>query len=170
MKEKMSWNLRFALIDHFALSDQRTCEVLNVTLDELKTARFLREKNGYFTPEKNVDFSQYEHLVNPPATQEANNDTTPKPNNDTTPKPTATTTGRKRGRPGDKIKKAYAAITDRKVPVEEFMAEHDVSLSVLRRHRDFDHQKETGQVNVKKVKLNDTDKEKTLCIWRVPAG
>ena len=177
MKERMSWNLRFALMNHFKLSDERACEVLKVTSDELKTAKYLRDNNGYFKPDTNVDFGQYEHLVNPPTTpkakndttQKAKNDTTQKPKNDTTQNPKSATSGRKRGRPGDKIKKAYAAITTDKVPVEDFMSEHHVSLSVLRRHRDFDHLKETGQVNVKKVKLNESDKEKVLCIWRNPA-
>jgi len=190
MIEDLEWNDRFAIITHYDLNEQEACNVLNVDAEKLRAATRMH-KMGYFTTEPTVDFLLFADKIKkmrndapskiqipdvpdvvrvpeiPETVRVPEGTATPKPKDSTTqnPKDHTTPKAKKRGRPGDKIKKAYAAVTAEKVPVDEFREQHNVSLSVLRRHKDFDHLKETGKINVKKVVLPG-DTEKTLCIWR----
>ncbi len=145
--ENLNWNQRFALIEGFDLADDETITMLKVNPKELKMAKRLRKESGLFDSDPYIDLEMFRPLL------EAIRGTDK-------PKPAA-----KRGRKTHKIKDAYEAIPYDKVPVEEFMKEHDVSLSVLRRHKHFDHKPELGKVNVRKYELVHGG-EKILCIWR----
>lgn len=57
----MSWNDRFALIDHYAPADTAVCAAFNLTQDELDTARTLRAA-GTFSSNPNVDFARYKNV------------------------------------------------------------------------------------------------------------
>lgn len=57
-KLTMSWNDRFALIDHFTPNDDTICQVFNLTKDELDTARSLRS-SGTFQPTTGMDVAKY---------------------------------------------------------------------------------------------------------------
>ena len=73
----------------------------------------------------------------------------------------------KRGRKGDKISKAFAAVPMTQIPVDAFIVEHGVSLAVLRQSKRFLAAMEPavaqsiGRINVRQDK--DT---KQLMIWR----
>lgn len=152
--QELNWNQRFGIIEHFGLTDEQACTFFAMPPNELQAARKLQEEAHLFKPDYNINFSVYEaraRLI------KGAPDTTEKPIN--VPK-------RKRGRDTHKVRDAYDAIPREKVPVEEFRKKHGVSLSVLRRHKHFDHIKEQGQVRVRLAKLNQTDTERTLCIWR----
>jgi len=176
MPEK-NWNEVFALQEHYNLTDKQICFGLNLNDELFAAAAILRKEKGYFAPDGTIDFALWDEwaeglthvqdnsviieeddvtiVENPEPVEKPKTPTTQKAKNPTAPK----------AKRGHKIKDAYEAIPAEKVPVEEFRARFDVSLSVLRRHKHFDHIPETGQVRVKKVKLPG-DSEKTLCIWR----
>ena len=166
MMQNLSWNQRFAIIDHFELNDQQACAAFGITEPELSMAQKLRESANLWEPDTSLDFSRYEELIKvvKPEALKPSKSATQKPKNDTTEKANEATP--RRGRKTHKIKDAYEAVPFEPVPVDEFRKQYDVSLSVLRRHKDFDHLKEKGQVNVRKTYLNRNDEEKVLCIWR----
>lgn len=179
MPQNLNWNQRFALIEHFKLNDKEVCNLFGVTGPELDTARKLRKESGLFEPDKTMDFKHYELLIKSKRKQTITAPeekktvvitketiTKPKPAEPPKPKVKEENSGKKRGRKTHKIKDAYEAIPREPVPVDEFMLDYNVSLSVLRRHKNFDHIPETGQVNVRKIFLQDCDEQKTLCIWR----
>lgn len=74
------------------------------------------------------------------------------------------TTGAKKGRPGNRIKDAYADLTSVPTPVNNILSKHQVSLPVLRQTKRFDPTPEKGRVCFKTI-------EGTLHAWRaVPAS
>lgn len=169
----MSWNDRFALIDHYKPNDDAACSAFGVTQDELKTAREMRSA-GAFTATPDIDVKSYANLFSAAAPAAASSTTkTSRRGGATRTKKTTTTKGKpatatkktkepkKRGRKGDKIATAFAAIPTDPTPVEDFASDHGVSIAVLRQSKRFDKSPELGAVRVKK------DKEtKTLMIWR----
>lgn len=160
--QELNWNQRFGIIEHFGLTPEQACEFFSIPHNELEAARKLQEEAHLFKPDFNINFKVYEARAEK---VKRISDTTEKPIISTTEKP-ITAPQKKRGRNTHKIKDAYEAIPREKVPVEEFRKEYGVSLSVLRRHKHFDHIKEQGQVRVRLAKLNQKDEERTLCIWR----
>lgn len=172
----LSWNDRFPILEHYDLTDQEICQFFDVTLVELEAARTLREQNNYFQP-TSIDplmFKDYVKLFRAgedpaPVLKKKKvapkKEATPTAKKKATPKAKKATGDGKRGRKTHKIKDAYEAIPYEKVPVEEFMEKHNVSLSVLRRHSHFDHIPEKGKVRVRKSELVKGE-EKVLCIWR----
>lgn len=148
----LSWSARFALIDHFKPSDEMICEVFGVDKDELNTARDLRGKS--ISVDTTIDVITYESFFNPMTRKPAT--TIHKPARTATRK----TTGGKRGKRGDKINAAFAAVTMKPVPAEIFAKKKGVSLAVLRQAKRFD-KTDKPPVHVKKSK--QTGK---LMIWR----
>jgi hypothetical protein len=71
-----------------------------------------------------------------------------------------TIAAKKRGRKGQKIHEAFAAIPVSPTPAEAFAAAHKVSMPVLRQSKRFDRTG-LGIVNVKKNRDS-----KVLMIWR----
>ncbi len=162
----LNWSDRFALIDKFKPSDETICQSLDVTQDELNTARELRNA-GNFRSAVDIDLNDYADMMTTvvKSTKEPTATTHTKPKSKTADSPiTATKSVRepkKRGRKGNKIANAFIAIPSTPVSADDFIAEHEVSLAVLRQSRRFDKSGLTGSVRVKQ------DKEtKTLMVWR----
>ncbi len=174
----LSWNDRFAIIDHFKLEDGPACLLLMVSPHELRLAKGLRKDSGLFDPSTDIDFSQYETQVklandafDLPENMVPSVFTTEEPKDAPTyePKdeePETPTPAKRRGRKTRKIKDAFDAIPYEPTPVEQFRTAHGISVSVLRRHKHFDHRPELGKVNCRLYRLHKDDTEKVLCIWR----
>lgn len=178
----LSWNDRFALIDHYQPSDEQACDAFGVTLDELNSARAMRQ-SGTFSPSDNIDIEAYASMFNQneqtsTSTATATSASTTKSatskksktssvtstkNSTSKQKSTSSSTSQKRpGRRGTKIASAFAAVPTTPTDAEAFAKQHGVSLAVLRQGKRFDtHSNDQGPVRVKK------DKEKgTLMVWR----
>ena len=175
MSKNLSWNQRWAIVDHYGPTDAQICTAFNVTQGELTSARQLRDA-GQFIPDTSVDVDKYAHLFSDadgatstvsPSKKTSTTTTTTKTDKPLTATKKVKEPG-KRGRKGNKIKTAFSAIPSKAVPAEEFAAQHNVSIAVLRQSKRFDNQPETGVVHVKKIRLNEDDDAKTLCIWRSP--
>ncbi len=167
----MSWNDRFALIDHFKPSEDAICKAFDVTVDELATARTLLAV-GTFKTNGQLDISKHKSLF---ATSSASN----------TPTPVATKVGtatshkkpesatktvkqpKKRGRKGDKIYLALQAVTTTPVGVDAFIKKHGVSLAVLRQSKRFIAKMDpTAASQIGKINVRQDKKSKLLMIWR----
>ena len=155
----LSWNDRFALIDHYKPSDSRIVTVFGVSTVELNTAREMRNL-GSFKPTINFDVNKFKELF---VMQDGDPNNAPYTIQRNLPPETAFSAPKKRGRKGTKIKKAFAAITYTPVSVEEFTRQHDISLPVLRQHKRFDPTPSLGKVNVRQKKFPNGKK---LMIWR----
>lgn len=141
--ETLDWSDRLALMDHYKMSPAQAVELFDVTEAEVEQA--LEEaKTGSIEVTTQIDVSRYAPLFAPK---------------------TATRVPKKRGRKGTKIAQAFQAITDTPVPVEDFLADHGISLAVLRQHKRFD-KTDLPKVIVKKIRLKEGDTDKTLCVWR----
>lgn len=195
-KRMLSWNDRFALIDHFRPSDDQVCSAFGLTQDELNTARDLKAA-GTFASNPSLDVAQYAGVFNstapvdqivvpmptglgtavhrvvskPAPTVDVPRPSTSKQTTTTHTKPETATRRvkepQKRGRKGDKITTAFAAIPLTQTPVDDFIKKHGVSLAVLRQSKRFlaamdpAVAKSLGKINVRQ------DKEtKQLMIWR----
>lgn len=169
-----SWGDRFALIDQFSPSDSQVCEAFNLTQDELDTARALRE-SGTFVASKHLDMKQYANvfsLTQPRGTPTMTQTKTPtatihaKP--ETASKPVKPP--KKRGRKGDKIFKALAAVPTTRMSVDTFIAQHDVSLAVLRQAKRFVAGLDPAQAAaIGKINVRQDKATKKLMIWREDA-
>ncbi len=181
----LNWNDRFALMDHYTPSDADACSAFGVTQSELDTARDMR-KAGAFAASPDVDVKSYQNMF--AASSATTTSTASKSSSKTTSSKTAKKSGstsvtktttttakpetatkkkkelKKRGRKGDRIAKAFAAIPATPVPVEKFASENNVSLAVLRQSKRFDKSPEMGNVHVKKDKGSGS-----LMIWREKA-
>lgn len=185
MTNTFSWNDRFALIDYFLPSDPQICVAFNVTQDELDTARDLRTA-GTFKNTPNIDCSQYTGIFNvvvpevptvvpsvicPAIAKPVAPPARPHPNVTVHTKPETATRRikepQKRGRKGDKITKALQAVPLTPTSVDSFIAEHGVSLAVLRQSKRFIEGMDAatartiGRVNVRQDKTT-----RQLMIWR----
>ena len=158
----LTWSDRLALIKHYAPSDSTICSALGVSQDELITAREM-EAQGAFVATTDLDIESYAGIF---ASNSADKVTESiiRPTDSGKPAVTATKkvpTARKRGRKGDNIKRAYAAIPSTPVQLETFANEHQVAVHVLTQCKRFDSPDSIGTVHVK------TDKAtKQLMIWR----
>jgi hypothetical protein len=166
-----SWGDRFALIDQFSPTDDAIRTVFGLTQDELDTARTLRNA-GTFAASKNLNTKQYAHVFS--STQPKGTLTM-----DTPKIPTATTHAKpetaskpvkapkKRGRKGDKIFKALAAVSTTPSSVDTFIAQHDVSLAVLRQAKRFVASLDAAQAQtIGKINVRQDKTTKKLMIWR----
>lgn len=165
--KSMSWNDRFALLDHYVPDDDTACQVFGVSQGELDTARDMR-KTGAFTATPGIDVESYSNMFTSepaaPKTHRKGGATSTK-RATTSEKPMTATKKvhelKKRGRKGDKIITAFQSIPEQPIPAEQFATDHGVSLAVLRQSKRFDRCPERGTIHVKK------DREtKTLMIWR----
>lgn len=168
--KSLGWNDRLALINHFKPTDKQACSTFGVSQEELNTARDLMAA-GTFRPTPDIDFKSYESMFASDSTTSTKTEkksgatSTKKPDGGDNKPVTATKKTKepkKRGRKGDKIANAFAAIPTTPTPAEDFAQKHGVSLAVLRQSKRFDKHPDLGNVKVKK------DKEtKQLMISRV---
>ena len=164
----LTWNDRFALIDHYTPTDKQIVDAFGVTQDELDTALQLRA-SGQFLSMPNVDVASYssvfasttEGIKAPKRTTTVTSTTTSVPPESASKR---VKTPKKRGRKGTKILKAFTAVPTEPTSVNEFAATHSVSVAVLRQSKRFDHSG-LGSVRVKKDKASGT-----LMIWREAAA
>lgn len=152
----LSWPDRLALVNAHTPTDTKACEVLGVSNDELRTAREL-EKAGSIIASTDLDTDTYASLfedsIKNPRTKPSQQSITRGDAGSQRPL-SATKVVRepkKRGRKGDNIAKAFAAIPTTPTNVETFAAAHGVSVAVLRQSKRFDTTG-TGTVTVKKDK------------------
>jgi len=154
----LSWGQKFALIDTFKLPDAIACERMGLLPAELTTAKNLL-KQGTFQIDTTFDTSRYHDIIFPPA--KAAKPT--KPTNATEGEPSTDATPKRRGRKGDKIAKAFLAISTTPVAIETFIATHGVSLAVLRQSKRFDTNSDQGTVRVRRH-------NGILSVWREVEG
>lgn len=152
----INWNQLFVIMDELELTNEEAQQMFG-PIPRLEKAQELRINSGIFEPSdldrESVDLEPHRiTIAKIRGTQDEKAEQERPP--------------AKRGRKTRKIKDAYEDIPYEPVPVAQFREAHSVSLSVLRRHRNFDHRPELGKVNVRLHYLNEGDKEKTLCIWR----
>ena len=200
-KLMMSWNDRFALIDHFTPDDTQVCAAFGLSQDELDTARSLREA-GTFASTRNFDVTQYSSVFTASgAAPTANVTPTARITNITAPATTGPgtmtkvefekvgtqTTHRmpapvqakpesaskrikepqKRGRKGDKIVKAFSAVPTTQTPIDQFIAEHGVSLAVLRQSKRFLAAMDPATAaSIGKINVRQDKATHQLMIWR----
>lgn len=184
-KSTMSWPDRFAVMDHYSPSDEQIRAAFGLTQDELETARTLRAA-GTFAPSTTLDVAKYANIFSATGSQPtatvAPVVSAVQPAGGRSTKGTATTHAKpetatkrvkepqKRGRKGDKIARALAAVPTLQTPVTTFMQQHGVSLAVLRQSKRFieklsaDQQAAIGKINVRQDKAT-----KQLMIWREEA-
>lgn len=170
-----SWADRFALIDHYTPTDEQACSAFGLTQDELDTARTLRAA-GTFVASKNLDAAMYATIFSSTQPQRGTftmdkTSTTKVPTATTHTKPeTATKPARipkKRGRKGDKIFKALSSVPATQVPVDAFIAQHGVSLAVLRQAKRFVATLDPAQAQtIGKINVRQDKTTKKLMIWR----
>ena len=187
MTPSLSWNDRFALLDYYLPSDAQACVAFGLTQDELDTARDLRNA-GTFKSSSNIDYSQFDGIFNVVVPEvhvpvvAPIRPTATKPAIVSRPQPTATVHAKpesatrrvrepqKRGRKGDKITKALQSVPTTPMSVDAFIAEHGVSLAVLRQSKRFIEGMDAataqsiGRVNVRQDKAT-----RQLMIWREQA-
>lgn len=174
----MSWNDRFALIDHYKPADADVCAAFGVEQGEFETAKQLRAA-GTFIANDQLDVSKYAGVfaasaatstgVPAPATvaPKAKNKGVATTHTNTKTATKAVKVPAKRGRKGDKITKALQAVSATPVSVDTFIKQHGVSLAVLRQSKRFIEKmepavaKQIGKVNVRQDKTT-----KQLMIWR----
>ena len=106
----------------------------------------------------NLDYDAYNKQLSVPASTGVTSIAKPQ----TATKPTSIP--KKRGRKGDQVVKAFAAIPATPVDVNKFAADQGVSLHVLRQSKRFDPNPSLGKVRVAKDKAT-----KTLMISRIKA-
>lgn len=167
----LNWPGRLALLKAYSPSDADACRVLGVSKDELKTARDL-EQVGTLVADSTLDTSGYRELFAQPSAGIVNPKTRTAPDSvvrdDSKKQPPMSATKKvpapkKRGRKGDRIARAFAAIPSEPVNVEDFRNSLDdtVSVAVLRQSKRFDDSGVAGSVRVKKDKASGN-----LMIWR----
>jgi hypothetical protein len=188
MSKIMSWNDRFALIDHYKPTDEAICVAFGVDKNELDTARGLRS-TGSFAANPQLDVSKYGSVFASGSVIDGASSPAKGINQSTTTKAVATSkkgsatthvkpetatkkakVPQKRGRKGDKIHRALQAVSSTPVAVETFIKQYGVSLAVLRQSKRFLEKmdpsaaKKIGKVNVRQDKTS-----KQLMIWREDA-
>jgi len=165
-KPSLDWNDRLALINKYSPSDAAICRAFSVTSAELNTARDM-ERAGTFISTKDLDVDSYADLFSDTYTPDRTTGVTSiKKISDGIGKPPASATKKtagpkKRGRKGDNIAKAFAALPTVATPVEQYATDYSVSVAVLRQSKRFDTTTGLGPVRVKKDKVT-----KQLMIWR----
>lgn len=148
----LSWGQRFALVDFYKLDDTRASGEFGVSTNEYTAAKNLRAQNVY-PVDNTFDVTKYADHFSPQSAPKSVKKTA------TSHVRTDGQQPKKRGRKGDKILKAFRAITAAKVNAEQFAKQHGVSLAVLRQGLRFDKTGITGKVRVKKD-------NGVLMVWR----
>lgn len=179
MTKIMSWNDRFALINHYNPADDAICAAFGVDKSELDTARGLLA-TGSFAANPQLDVNKYSNVfastggVVPTAGTKGSAPVGKKVSATVHAKPESATkkakVPQKRGRKGDKIHRALQAVTTTPVAVDSFLKQYGVSLAVLRQSKRFLEKmdptvaKKIGKINVRQDKSS-----KQLMIWREDA-
>lgn len=169
----LSWPERFALIDHYAPSDTQICTTFGLSEDELMTARQLRAA-GTFAASNSLNVSEIGNVFTmpPPSPTTAAPSTKVHRGGATAYARPETASKRvrepqKRGRKGNKIATALAAVPTTQTPVDVFTQQHDVSVAVLRQSKRFierlpvEVQRQIGRINVRQDPTT-----RKLMIWR----
>ncbi len=153
--KNLGWGSRLALIDRYEASDEAASATFDVPVEEIETARQLRDNGGAANMPVDIDVEEYGN----PFTDVEGATSVVMPGRE----PAETSTRveplpKKRGRKGTKINEAFAAIGTDHIPAEQFATDRNVSLNVLRQAKRFD---KTGlnRVRVKKV-------DGTLMVYR----
>lgn len=162
----LGWGERLAIGQHFGMNDKQIAATFSTSIEEVATARELAQA-GTIAIATDVDFSQYESElgVKKSTTKQNTATTTSKPATTDAAAPVTATKPKKepkkRGRKGDKIKNAFAAIPAEPTDAEAFISEHGISMNVLRQGKRFDTTGLTGTVHVRKSKETGQ-----LVVWR----
>lgn len=185
---KMSWNDRFAVINHFKPTDAQVTAAFGVSHDELETARGLLSA-GTFAPTPNLDMGRYDgvfaaaaaapQLMPSVASSTATSVVKPTMSAVTTKQGNATSYAKpetasrkakepqKRGRKGDKIATALSAVPMERTNAEEFAKQHNVSIAVLRQSKRFLEQMTPEQrAAIGTICVRQDKDTRTLMIWR----
>lgn len=169
IKKPMPWSERFALIEHFKPTDEQVCNAFGLSQDELDTARALLDA-GTLLVKRGMDLSNVENIFTAVESevgiaQRAATAATRYAMPETASRPVRAPA--KRGRKGTKITDALLAVPLVSIPVDDFVAQHGVSIAVLRQSRRFaaglpdDVRQSFGTVHVRQDKAT-----KRLMIWR----
>lgn len=156
--KNLGWGSRLALIDKYGASDEQAATAFGVPVEEIQTARELRNSGGAANMPIDIDVESYGNpfgktTVESAPTTNIQGATSVRRPTTRTPSETATRVApepKKRGRKGSKINDAFAAIGTDPIPAQEFADKYNVSLNVLRQAKRFDT---TGlpRVRVKKI-------------------
>jgi hypothetical protein len=172
----MSWSDRFALIEALKPNDAQVCAAFGLTNDELSTARSLRDA-GTFKPTPNFDVTKYANVFSTDGSSVATSapDVTIKAGKTGTAttftKPESASkkakVPQKRGRKGDKIATALAAVPTTQTSITAFMQQHGVSLAVLRQSKRFLAKLDPSvATKIGTIKVRQDKATKELMIWR----
>ena len=159
----MSWPDRMAVVTALGLTKAQAMEAMGQPEPEWDTA-FNLLKQGMLVPTSGLDIDYYAKMFNTsnPAVTSITRPAKTKSAETATKK---TAIPKKRGRKGDKIKKAFSQIPSNPVPAEQFAAQHNVSVAVLRQSKRF-YPEAAGSIKVKNVAVGGDKNNKTLMIWR----
>lgn len=140
----LSWGQRFAIINAYHPTDEDACKALGVTKQELRTAQTLIGK-GVFQVDTTLNVEPYGFLFGQVTS--------------TNRKISLGGSGNRRGRKGNKIQDAFAAIPEVPTDANKFIELHGISMPVLRQFKRFDTTGLPGMVNVRK-------RDGMLMVWR----
>jgi len=172
--KNLSWNDYVAIMNHYKPSVEQAAAAFGKTVAEVETAVSL-EATGTFVASKTLDVEVYADIFNDDGSIVKPTNSTPSSTSITKPEAAAPVkieakaetaskakkVPQKRGRKGNKIATAFAAIPSTPVAVVDFAKEHNVSVPVLRQSRRFDSSDAVGKVMVRKDKVTGV-----LNIWR----
>lgn len=164
--KNLQWQDRLALMNHYSPTVETAAKVFSVQPSEVRVAQDLQVQ-GTIVASTDLDVGQFASLFGgdtikapaktPSLTSVVRESSKGQPPMTATKK---STTPKKRGRKGNNIAAAFAAIPTTPTPVEAFATQYGVSIAVLRQSKRFDT---TGGLTVR-VKKNKTTKQ--LEIWR----
>ncbi len=168
----MSWPERFALIDHYSPTDAQICATFGLSEDELLTARQLRAA-GTFMASTAFNAADVGNVFTMPVVAQPTTNIQPKNRSGAMSFARPETASKrvkepqKRGRKGNKIATALAAVPTTQTPIDVFTQQHGVSVAVLRQSKRFierlpvDVQRQIGKINVRQDPTT-----RKLMIWR----
>jgi len=161
----LSWSDKFALIDRYSPSDELACKAFKVSLDELKTAKNLRQ-NGLFNQNPKFNSSKYGDIfVN--AEKENSTISIHQYPQTATKRTVQVIPNQKRGRKGDKILNALRSVPNEPVTAESFSINHNISIAVLRQAKRFTTNLDQASISaIGKICVKTDKTTKQLMIWR----
>ena len=162
----LSWSDRFALIDEYSPTDETACKTFKVSLDELKTAKNLRQ-SGTFQQNPKFNPSKYGNVfTNIDANEESNISIHEYPQT-ATKRTVVKMPPQKRGRKGDKILTALKAVPNSPMLAETLSTEHNISLAVLRQAKRFTTNLDESTLSaIGRICVKQDKQTKQLMIWR----
>lgn len=168
----LSWSQRFALIEHFEVSDETACEKFGIAQDALDAARELLAMGSIMPDNTGLAISEYGYLFEPPTkggfglgslvNQLLNRNAIPTSSGNKTKVvgSSGNASQRQRGRRGNKIATAFANIPANPIPLDDFLGQYGVSINVIRQSRRFDTTG-GGRIQIREIQGRQM-------IWRVP--